>query len=307
VSFRSVPSQTREIPDGGRVDRAGSHLQVRLFFTPPYHSIWAIFRAFESHPFSIANAPPHIGCITSSTPQAGVTIFARSVGERSWTGDLWAAAVAGSKAIKKAGQKQHMLALVEGPYGGLMRYQIIQDDNVLLVAGGSGMSFVLGVLDEIVGRRVREGKGGRIDVVWAVKERGEPPVVPSTTFKLTRASTRSCGMVFGAIAGDHRCCSRHVGSSRHSTRLPDLRSFSHSGRRRHLIDFPLFSPERLATCSAPHPAGLRSTDTPYHRSRRRRTRTGSLWKLLPDLSLWRGERRWRMRKRRGRVLRKRSS
>lgn len=64
-----------------------------------------------------------------------------------------------------------MYALVEGPYGGL-GYDVVEQENVLLIAGGSGMSFTLGVLDEIVGRRKKSGSGGKIEVVWAVRERG---------------------------------------------------------------------------------------------------------------------------------------
>lgn len=65
----------------------------------------------------------------------------------------------------------HTYALVEGPYGGL-GYDELDQENLLLVAGGSGMSFTLGVLDEVVGRRRKSGKGGRIEIIWAVRERG---------------------------------------------------------------------------------------------------------------------------------------
>ena len=65
-----------------------------------------------------------------------------------------------------------MLALVEGPYGGLGPYTSMDQESILLVAGGSGMGFTIGVLDEIVGRRIKSGSGGKISLVWAVRERG---------------------------------------------------------------------------------------------------------------------------------------
>ncbi|KAM0754611.1 hypothetical protein T439DRAFT_309389 [Meredithblackwellia eburnea MCA 4105] len=181
--------------------RAGQHLSLRLFFSPcgtkAANSIWSAFRMFESHPFSIANAPPSVGVLSNSpsssqnnAPPPGINLFVRSCGEGTWTGDLYETVRMGDKVAKALearsssssssddnsapqGRRRllHMLALVEGPYGGVGRYVSLDEENVLLVAGGSGMSFVIGLLDEVVGRRVREGKQGRIEVVWAVRER----------------------------------------------------------------------------------------------------------------------------------------
>lgn len=132
---------------------------------------------FEAHPFSISNAPPSIGVLNSGSSSAqGIELYARSCGESTWTGDLFATAQLGARVAQAkaaGGPKQvlHMLALVEGPYGGLGPYASVDEENVLLVAGGSGMSFTLGVLDELVGRRIQERRGGKIEVVWAVRER----------------------------------------------------------------------------------------------------------------------------------------
>ena len=65
-----------------------------------------------------------------------------------------------------------MLALIEGPYGGISPFDTLEQESVLLVAGGSGMSFVLGVLDGIIGTRRRNGVSGHIDIVWAVRDKG---------------------------------------------------------------------------------------------------------------------------------------
>lgn len=35
------------------------------------------------------------------------------------------------------------------------------------------MSFVLGVLDEAVGRKIKSRQGGSVEVVWAVREKGQ--------------------------------------------------------------------------------------------------------------------------------------
>ena len=157
--------------------RAGQHLSIRLFFSPPTPKIQSAFRIFEAHPFSISNAPPSVGVLNSGSASAqGIELYARSCGTDTWTGDLYATAqlgarVAQAKALDGPRQVLHMLALVEGPYGGIGPYTTVDEENVLLVAGGSGMGFTLGVLDELVGRRIREGRGGKIEVVWAVRER----------------------------------------------------------------------------------------------------------------------------------------
>ncbi|KAL8283647.1 hypothetical protein RQP46_005442 [Phenoliferia psychrophenolica] len=160
--------------------RAGQHLSLRLFFSPPSPSLLSSFRMFEAHPFSISNAPPSVGVLNSgsSSSSDGISLFARSCGPNTWTGDLYATAqlgarVAKAKEARTDGSRQvmHMLALVEGPYGGIGTYTTVEEENVLLVAGGSGMGFTIGVLDELVGRRIQEGRGGKIEVVWAVRER----------------------------------------------------------------------------------------------------------------------------------------
>ncbi|KAK4705430.1 hypothetical protein P7C70_g764, partial [Phenoliferia sp. Uapishka_3] len=157
--------------------RAGQHLSIRLFFAPPSPSVFSAFRMFEAHPFSISNAPPSVGVLNSGdSASRGIDLFARSCGKGSWTGDLYATAELGARVAEaKAndGNKRvlHMLALVEGPYGGIGPYREVDEENVLLVAGGSGMGFTLGILDELVGRRVNSRTGGKIEVVWAVRER----------------------------------------------------------------------------------------------------------------------------------------
>ena len=167
--------------------RAGQHLSIRLFFSPPSLKISSAARLFEAHPFSIATAPLSVGVLNSTLNQTnsrGVELFIRSCGEGTWTGDLLATAQFGAQIAlglptptNENGRPQkkkllHMLALVEGPYGGLGPYTSMDQESILLVAGGSGMGFTIGVLDEIVGRRIKSGSGGKISLVWAVRERG---------------------------------------------------------------------------------------------------------------------------------------
>ena len=172
------------LADLNSLRRAGQHVSLRLFFTPPAPTLYSLFRSFEAHPFSISNAPPSHGILNASSPERGAELFVRSCGKGSWTGDLYDTALLGRKVAQAQadelarnggdGRRKtfHMLALVEGPYGGLGTFVEIEQETVLLVAGGSGMSFTLGVLDEVVGRRKHNGQGGKIEVVWAVRDKG---------------------------------------------------------------------------------------------------------------------------------------
>lgn len=131
---------------------------------------------FESHPFSIATSP-------LSPSGNGIELYIQSQGARTWTGELHSTAMLAGRVAqhrfeqqkgerKQPKQVMHMLALVEGPYGGINMYKEVDQESVLLVAGGSGMSFVMGVLDGVVERKRKEGKGGKIEVVWAVRDLG---------------------------------------------------------------------------------------------------------------------------------------
>ena len=67
--------------------------------------------------------------------------------------------------------------LLDGPYGGC---SVIpgEFESVLLVAGGSGATFTLGILDDLVGRIVRLGRCDgertrRIEFVWCVRSFGK--------------------------------------------------------------------------------------------------------------------------------------
>jgi len=67
--------------------------------------------------------------------------------------------------------------MMDGPYGG-STVDIGEYESVLLVAGGSGATFTLGLLDDVVGRVVNlNRKGGertkRIEFVWCIKSYGK--------------------------------------------------------------------------------------------------------------------------------------
>ncbi|KAG6377928.1 hypothetical protein JVT61DRAFT_14717 [Boletus reticuloceps] len=82
--------------------------------------------------------------------------------------------------------------MIDGPYGG-SSVDLGQYESVLLVAGGSGITFTLGLLDDIIGRCVKlRRRGGertrRIEFAWCIRSFGERLPRPSLTGTLHRFS-----------------------------------------------------------------------------------------------------------------------
>lgn len=66
--------------------------------------------------------------------------------------------------------------MIDGPYGGCS-IDLGEYESVLLFSGGSGVTFTLGMLDDIVGRVVRLGRRGgertkRIEFAWCIRSFG---------------------------------------------------------------------------------------------------------------------------------------
>jgi ferric-chelate reductase len=67
--------------------------------------------------------------------------------------------------------------MIDGPYGGCS-LDLGEYENVLLVAGGGGVTFTLGLLDDLVGRVVRHQRGRgertrRVEFAWVIRTLGE--------------------------------------------------------------------------------------------------------------------------------------
>lgn len=66
--------------------------------------------------------------------------------------------------------------MIDGPYGGCS-IDLGEYESALLFSGGSGVTFTLGMLDDIVGRVVRLGREDgertkRIEFVWCIRSFG---------------------------------------------------------------------------------------------------------------------------------------
>ncbi|KAH9169184.1 iron reductase [Lactarius sanguifluus] len=151
--------------DGGW--EAGQHIQLRIFFEG---------RVFESHPLTIANAPASTSCLASRS----VVLGARVMGD--WTRALGKYASTEQKRIARENSEKvdavpvPVQVMIDGPYGGCS-LDLGEYESVLLVAGGAGVTFTLGLLDDLVGRVVRHGRARgertrRVEFAWAIRSFG---------------------------------------------------------------------------------------------------------------------------------------
>ncbi|KIM36216.1 hypothetical protein M413DRAFT_449274 [Hebeloma cylindrosporum] len=150
---------------------AGQHVRLRVFFSG---------RVFESHPLSIFSAPPDISCITSMP--TGISLGSRAIGD--WSKALNSFANEGVAEIRALSQEKHsddpvevpVQVMIDGPYGGCS-VDLGEYETAVLIAGGAGITFTLGLLDDIVGRCVRRGRQNgertrRIEFAWCVRSFG---------------------------------------------------------------------------------------------------------------------------------------
>ena len=145
---------------------AGQHVRLRIFFST---------RVFESHPLTIVNAPPSTSC----SPVPEICLAAKVNGD--WTKAVNAYAQKEQKRLlaeKEVGgvTDPFVQVMIDGPYGGC-GLDLGDYERALLCAGGSGATFTLAILDDIVGRCVKLGRNGgeatrTIEFVWCIPSFG---------------------------------------------------------------------------------------------------------------------------------------
>ncbi|KAF8649007.1 hypothetical protein AX16_006121 [Volvariella volvacea WC 439] len=156
--------------DGGWI--AGQHVHLRTFSNG---------RILESHPLTILSAPPHISCLSAP----GIHLAVRSVGGWSRTLDKFTTSEH-RKLVEYLHENEEIVAkkdvevptrvMLDGPYGGCS-VDLGEYESVLLLSGGSGATFTIGLLDDIVGQcaklnRPNGERTRRIHFVWCVRSYG---------------------------------------------------------------------------------------------------------------------------------------
>ncbi|KAK8987158.1 hypothetical protein V6N11_055470 [Hibiscus sabdariffa] len=126
------------------------------------------FSWLQWHPFSVSSSP--------LDGKHHLAILIKVLGK--WTGSLRDSILSMSETEQSNVTKTTITASVEGPYGHESPYHLMYE-NLILVAGGIGISPFLAILSDIL-HRVNDGKPclpRRIMVVWAIKKSEELPLL----------------------------------------------------------------------------------------------------------------------------------
>ncbi|KIM23350.1 hypothetical protein M408DRAFT_77606 [Serendipita vermifera MAFF 305830] len=131
----------------------GMHIFVRFLHIRP----------FESHPFTIASLP------TSKEGEQNEIVFVI----RPETGFT---RVLADVAVNTASDRKFPIIL-DGPYGEKGHNTLRAYNHVLLLAGGTGITFIAPLFADLVrAMQQKDGPCTKIDLVWAVKSRGKDKV-----------------------------------------------------------------------------------------------------------------------------------
>ncbi|KAG8699553.1 hypothetical protein FRC08_005219, partial [Ceratobasidium sp. 394] len=129
---------------------AGQHVRLRILSFGVGWFGWA-----EAHPFTIANA--------ASNSSNGLTLICKNAGD--WTSGLYNMASGGLKDGHRTAY-----VLVEGPYGGPGNTVFASFSGVMLVLGGSGITFGTSVLEDIVAKSLRgDSRVLCLHFIWVVQ------------------------------------------------------------------------------------------------------------------------------------------
>lgn len=177
---------------------------------------------FESHPLTICIAPSATSCSEGSR---GLLLGARVQGP--WTRALNELAREQEKGVQ-------ISVMLDGPYGGCS-IDLADYENVLLVAGGSGVTFTLGMLDDLVGRIVKHGRAKgertrRVEFAWCIRSFGTLVTARALHSRLTRS--RRVHILVCAAVPRHRKQGEGQLDRRALLNLRDVPLQSRSGPRR---------------------------------------------------------------------------
>ncbi|KAI1791776.1 hypothetical protein LXA43DRAFT_1094126 [Ganoderma leucocontextum] len=155
VTFEMLPERMVKIVIPTKVAwRPGQHFFVR-FLDLGVH-------AASSHPFTIASLPDVISDSEKGSGERVMEVYARIHG----------GITARLAAVAQSGSLKTSRVLLDGPYGGF-EGSIKAYDRVLLLAGGSGVSFVVPLLLDLVRSfNTSLNKCGKVHLVWAVRTNG---------------------------------------------------------------------------------------------------------------------------------------
>lgn len=183
VKSRITTATLRPIPELGltRVEiptintgwRAGQHVRLRVFSTG-----MGLLGLTEVHPFTIANV---------ADTEEGLVLLCQKSGR--WTTRMYELSSTAKYGEKGQEVGKRIRVMIEGPYGGVGNTVVRSYSAALFVAGGSGITFALSAVQDLV----RSGSTGGVkivDLAWSIRDVASLiPMIPFFTSLITENSS----------------------------------------------------------------------------------------------------------------------
>ncbi|KAI8973127.1 incomplete iron reductase [Trametes punicea] len=175
VKSRVAVARLRPLPDLGmtRVEipsinsgwRAGQHVRLRVLSLGMGWRRW-----HEAHPFTIAS-------VCRSPSGEGLVLMCKKAGD--WTNKLYELAQRADYG-EANGIGSDVRVVVEGPYGGPGHAIFGSFSGALFVAGGSGITFALGAVQDLMKKDLEyKSRVRAIELVWSVQDPSAlQPLIP---------------------------------------------------------------------------------------------------------------------------------
>ncbi|KAF8347435.1 hypothetical protein F5887DRAFT_1172715 [Amanita rubescens] len=165
ISPLSAFSATRvEIPSLNHGWRAGQHVRIRVL-----SSSLGWFGWMEPHPFTIASAP--VDSNIDLIEEQGLVLICKKAG--GWTSKLFDMAKAPPVDSGATLTNRTVKILIEGPYGGPGHAIFASYSAVVMIIGGSGITFALSTIQDLVQKGLRgDSRVKVIELVWMVQSPG---------------------------------------------------------------------------------------------------------------------------------------
>lgn len=163
--------------------RAGQHVRVRVL-----SSGMGLFGWLAVHPFSICST-----VATSGGEGEGLVLMCKKTkNQSSWTNKLFELAKNGAYGpnYEKGDNEREVHVVIEGPYGGPGLSMFASYSAVVVIAGGSGISYALSILKDLVQKDLLDQSRVKVlELVWVVPDAAAlRPFIPVFTSLIRQSS-----------------------------------------------------------------------------------------------------------------------
>ncbi|KAM6502977.1 hypothetical protein JOM56_002954 [Amanita muscaria] len=180
-----------EIPSINSGWRAGQYVRIRVL-----SGRLGWFRWTESHPFTIASAPVMSKKQGITVGDRGLVLICKKTG--TWTDRLLNMARRRNFAEMEAGGRGAVKVLIEGPYGGPGHAIFASYSSVVMVVGGSGITFGLSVIQDLVQKDLQaQSRVKAMHLIWMIQSPDAiTPMLPLFTALVSSCPTLSISIYY---------------------------------------------------------------------------------------------------------------